>query len=101
MKSAVEPTLEANCLEGVSQDQTLNTSAEEEFDELARLAAQICETPMALIVFSAKDGLWVKSRIGIDAPNIAGANWTQALEASGATIIEDASLRSISQNIAF
>ena len=44
----------------------LDTEPEEVFDELARLAAFVCKTPIALITFIDKDREWIKSAVGID-----------------------------------
>lgn len=44
----------------------LDTGSEECFDELARLAAYICKTPVALISFVDENREWLKSVIGID-----------------------------------
>ena len=43
----------------------LDTDREEVFDEIADLAAAICETPMALITFVDDDRVWLKSKVGI------------------------------------
>ena len=45
----------------------LDTEPEEEFDELSRLAAFVCKTPIALISFLDKDREWFKSIVGIKA----------------------------------
>ncbi len=42
----------------------LDSSPEEAFDELARLAAHICRTPIALIDFVDDDRSWVKAQMG-------------------------------------
>jgi GAF domain-containing protein len=44
----------------------LDSGPEECFDELARLAAYICKTPIALISFVDENREWLKSVIGID-----------------------------------
>ncbi len=44
----------------------LDTAPEQAFDDLSRLASQICETPMALVTFVDRDRQWSKSAIGID-----------------------------------
>lgn len=43
----------------------LDTPAEAGFDDLARLAALICATPIALVCLVDRDRQWFKSRIGI------------------------------------
>ncbi len=44
----------------------LDTPAESVFDDLARLAAQLCDTPIAVISFMDRDRQWFKSRYGIE-----------------------------------
>ena len=43
----------------------LDTPPEQPFDDLAALAARLCDTPMALITFVSSDRQWFKARIGI------------------------------------
>ena len=45
----------------------LNTPEDPVFDDLTRLAAQLCETPMAVISFMDRDRQWFKSRVGLAA----------------------------------
>ena len=47
--------------------EVLDTPAEQDFDDLTNLAAQICETPIALVSLVAEDRQWFKSKLGIDA----------------------------------
>ena len=42
----------------------LGTPREAEFDDIAVLAAEICETPVALISFVAEEGQWFKASVG-------------------------------------
>ena len=49
----------------------LDTGDETEFDDLTRLAAQICGVPIALVSLTDKDRQWFKSRVGLDALQIA------------------------------
>ncbi len=44
-----------------------DTQAESTFDDLTRLAAHICEVPIALMVLVDDDRQWLKSRVGLDA----------------------------------
>ena len=44
----------------------LDTEPEEAYDELARLAAYVCKTPIALITFIDKEREWIKSAVGIE-----------------------------------
>ncbi len=44
----------------------LDTEFEKEYDDLCRLAAVICEAPIALITFVDRDRQWFKASIGIE-----------------------------------
>lgn len=44
----------------------MDTGSEEAFDELARLAAYICKTPIALISFVDENREWFKSIVGLE-----------------------------------
>ncbi len=59
------PENESQRLEILNQYQILDTPAEEVFDELAQLAANFCETPIALISLVDAEREWFKSKIGI------------------------------------
>lgn len=45
--------------------EVLDTSPEEELDELAEIASAICDTPISLITFVDQDRQWFKSKKGI------------------------------------
>ncbi|MEH1943963.1 MAG: PAS domain S-box protein [Nostoc sp.] len=59
------PENESQRLEVLNQYQILDTPSEEIFDELAQLAANLCETPIALISLVDAEREWFKSKIGI------------------------------------
>lgn len=44
----------------------LHTAPETGFDDIVRLAAQICATPTALVSLVAEDEQWFKARVGLD-----------------------------------
>jgi GAF domain-containing protein len=44
----------------------LDTPPEDDFDNLATLAAQICGTPIALVTIIDRNRQWFKSRVGLD-----------------------------------
>ncbi len=61
---------EAARLAAVRQCNILDTLPEAAFDDLARLAAQICGTPIALISLIDANRHWFKSKVGWDAPEV-------------------------------
>ena len=61
------PSNEADRLNALQQYEILDTPSEEAFDDLTRLAAQICRTPTALITLIDSSRQWFKSKVGMDA----------------------------------
>jgi CheY-like chemotaxis protein len=57
-------------LECVADLRILNTPPEPVFDDLARLAALICDTPIAVIDFVDAQRVWFKAKIGLDMDEI-------------------------------
>jgi signal transduction histidine kinase len=62
------PEDESGRLEVLKSLEILDTPPQEEFDDLARLASIICETPISLITLIDEDRQWFKARVGIDLP---------------------------------
>ncbi len=58
------PDPEAERLEALRLYHVLDTPPEAAFDDLTRLAAQLCQTPAAFIAFVDTDRHWIKSRHG-------------------------------------
>lgn len=63
------PGNEAQRLAALAECEILETPPERAFDDLTRLASEICDTPIALIPLIAETHQWFKSRIGLDAPS--------------------------------
>jgi signal transduction histidine kinase/DNA-binding response OmpR family regulator len=67
MQVAPLPENEALRLQALSRCEVLDTPPEAAFDDLTRLAAQICQTPIALVSLVDAKRQWFKSKVGLDA----------------------------------
>ncbi|MBD2343205.1 GAF domain-containing protein [Anabaena subtropica] len=71
--------------------QILDTEPEEVYDNLARLAAFICGTPIALVNFIDENRQWFKAKLGIDVPEMprnVGLSYL-CIEKQGVVVIPD------------
>lgn len=66
MESPNKPTNEAARLVNLHQYRILDTPTEQVFDDLVALAAQICETPVALISLVDENRQWFKAALGVN-----------------------------------
>jgi two-component system sensor histidine kinase VicK len=57
---------EALRLEALGHYEVLNSAPDPVLDDIARLAAQICNTPIAAISLIGSDRIWLKAHIGIE-----------------------------------
>ncbi|MCC2616492.1 response regulator [Aestuariibacter halophilus] len=67
MESARLPDDEAQRLAALYSYDVLDSEAEKDFDDLTRLASDICQTPISLISLVDPDRQWFKSKVGLDA----------------------------------
>lgn len=67
MAAAPLPADEAERLAALAAVAVLDTLPEADYDELTRLAAHICGTPISLVSLLDADRQWFKSRVGLDA----------------------------------
>ncbi|MGB0467167.1 MAG: GAF domain-containing sensor histidine kinase [Pontibacterium sp.] len=67
MKSAVFPENEVERIRKLDELGILDTLEEQAYDDLTTLAAQICDTPIALVSLVDRDRQWFKSHYGLDA----------------------------------
>jgi PAS domain S-box-containing protein len=66
--------LEDRRLTALSTYNVLGTTAQQEFDGIARLASVVCKTPIALITFIEADRQLVKSCVGVDLKQVPRAD---------------------------
>ena len=71
MIPAAFPENEAERLEALRRFRILDTPAETGFDNLVKLAAQICETPIALLTLIDGERQWFKAKTGLGLDGIA------------------------------
>ena len=62
---------EALRIEALHQYEVLATASDPVLDDITRLAAQLCGTPVAAISLIDSDRIWIKARTGIDATELA------------------------------
>jgi len=60
------PDNEAERLRALEQIGILDTPRERFFDDLAFLAAHVCDTPIALVTFVDGSRQWFKARVGLE-----------------------------------
>ena len=65
-----KPQNENSRLERLRSLRILGTSCEQGFDDIARLAALICDTPVAVIAFIDEQKVWFKAKIGLELDEI-------------------------------
>jgi CheY-like chemotaxis protein len=78
-------------LESLRSFRILETSREQVFDDIARLAALICDAPVAVIAFIDEQRVWFKAKIGLELDEIPrdGSFCAYAILQSDVLIIPD------------
>src|SRR5688572_27946933 len=64
--SITVPVNEEARLRAVWSCEVLDTPPEEDFDNIAELAAQLCEAPAAMISLVDRERVWAKARVGLE-----------------------------------
>ncbi|MDW3190768.1 MAG: GAF domain-containing sensor histidine kinase [Cytophagales bacterium] len=67
MQHAQKPANELERLEALIQYDILDSDPEDEYDNIASLAAHICQVPVAIVSFIDQDRKWHKAKVGIAA----------------------------------
>jgi PAS domain S-box-containing protein len=92
MPAAPLPANEESRLRALYAYGILDTGPEAAFDDIAQIAAAICDTPIALITFVDRERQWLKARVGIEIAETrredAFCAW--AIHETGVTIVPDA-----------
>jgi len=85
------PQSENSRLESLRSFRVLGTSREQVFDDIARLAAIICDTPVAVIAFVDEQRVWFKAKVGVDWDEIPrdGSFCTHAISQPDVLIVPD------------
>jgi len=86
------PENEAARLESLHRYAILDTLPEQEFDDLSRLAALICGTPIALVSLVDENRQWFKAKVGIEDTETPRdvAFCAHAIQDSGVMVVRDA-----------
>jgi len=94
---------EAARLQELYRYDILDTSEEKDFDDLVNLAAEICETPIALISLVDQHRQWFKARTGVEIRETPRSIsfCTHAIQYPGGMIVKDSSLDSRFQSNPF
>jgi PAS domain S-box-containing protein len=90
--SVPRPDSEPERLQVLRRYDILDTGPEDAFDDLARLAAHVCEAPMATVAFVDEGRVWAKAGMGFPF-----REWSRdegfssyAINSSGLTVVRDA-----------
>ncbi|WP_439597847.1 sensor histidine kinase [Falsiroseomonas sp.] len=65
--TSTEPSAEALRLSALDRYDILDTGSEQAFDDIVRIASQICDAPIAIVSLVGADRQWFKARVGLPA----------------------------------
>ena len=93
MPSSPTSSHERERLEALERTELLDSAPEPDFDDIARLAAESCGTPMALISLVDRERQWFKANVGlqgVDETDRGVSFCTHAIESPDLFVVEDA-----------
>ncbi len=67
MERAAKPLLESERIAALRAFEVLDTAPEPAYDDIVAIAAELCDTPIALISLVDDDRQWFKAKVGLDA----------------------------------
>ncbi|HEY0925361.1 PAS domain-containing protein [Brevundimonas sp.] len=93
-KTGLSSALERERIAALRAYGVLHTQPETEYDEIAVLAARLCEAPIALVSLVAEDEQWFKARVGLDACSTGRdvSFCDHAMRGEGVMVVPDATL---------
>lgn len=74
MITVYPPIFEDARLQELQKYHILDTAAEQDYEDIVKLASQICRAPIAFISFIDRDRQWFKARLGIDSEEMPRRN---------------------------
>ena len=66
MKAASIPFNEADRLHALQEYRILGTQPEQSYNDLTLIAAEVCDTPIALMSLVDENKQWFKAKVGVD-----------------------------------
>ncbi len=96
----MKPDYEELRLKALMSYKVLDSAAEKDFDDLVKLASDICDTPVALITLLDEKRQWFKSKVGVELCETSReiSFCTHAIEQDDIYIIHDALLDPVFQD---
>jgi PAS domain S-box-containing protein len=79
---------EALRTQALEQYEVINPANDPVLDEIVRLAAQLCDVPVALVCFVGQDRLWLKARFGVEVGEVSVGSLPCEMTIQGDSIYE-------------
>jgi len=79
---------EALRIQALEQYEVINPATDPVLDEIVRLAAQLCDVPVAIVCLVGQDRLWLKARFGVDTGEVSVGSLPCETTIQGDTVYE-------------